>query len=101
MVGPRGSTVYATRILVLMARHVRDCYRRDVTRRSATKRKPAPRLGSWSDLPIRVASLTWSEWLRATLYTVLVLLLVLAGVVVILLGGGTGIARLIAFIRAL
>jgi hypothetical protein len=39
--------------------------------------------------------------LRATLYTVLVLLLVLAGVVVILLGGGTGIARLIAFIRAL
>ena len=48
----------------------------------------------WSNLPVQIGMLSWSQWLRATIYTVIVL----AAFVAILQGSSKDVAYLIGFI---
>lgn len=50
--------------------------------------QPTPQHGSLADLPIRIGHLTWPQWWRTTLYSVIVLTLLAAILVVLFRGGG-------------
>jgi hypothetical protein len=69
-------------------------------RRPGPKERPSPLHGTLSDLPIRVGNLTWPQWWRATLYTVIVLIL-MAAILAILSGSGDGFTDLLRLVRLL
>lgn len=60
-----------------------------------------PRRADLADLPVRIGRLTWAEWARATIYTVIVLAMVLAAVVIIYMAGGHVAAGLVGLLEDL
>jgi len=64
-------------------------------RRDRQQDRPAPRHGSWSDLPVQIGMLSWSQWLRATIYSVIVL----GAIAAILQGSCKEVGYLIDLIR--
>lgn len=64
-------------------------------RRSRRQNSPLRPRGSWSDLPIRIGKLSWPEFWRAMIFTVVVL----TAFVAILLWGGKDASHLLRIIH--
>lgn len=70
------------------------------SRRARRQGELAPKRSSLADLPVRIGELSWAQWLRATIYTVIVLIPIsVIAITAILHGTTAGVAHLLSVVR--